>query len=103
MNRPRGEGRARHRRWRARGRVHRSERHGGGGTLGRRRRREGLRKTKQMMIRRGRMLHFVATARAFANVLAAGNEAISKYGAPGHVRGAGLLTDGFELHPQAQT
>ena len=37
--------------------------------------------------------------RAFANVLAAGNKAVSKYDAPGHVRGAGLLTDGFELHP----
>ena len=36
---------------------------------------------------------------AFANVLAAGNKAVSKYDAPGHVRGAGLLTDGFELHP----
>ena len=67
--------------------------------LGRRRRREGLRKTTQMTIRRCRMLRFVATARAFANVVAAGNEAISKYGAPGHVRGAGLVTDGFEFHP----
>ena len=52
-----------------------------------------------MTIRQCRMLHFVATARAFANALAAGNEAVSKYDAPGHVRGAGLLTDGFELHP----
>ena len=52
-----------------------------------------------MTIRQCRMLHFVATARAFANVLAAGNKAVSKYDAPGHVRGAGLLTDGFELHP----
>ena len=67
--------------------------------IGCRRRREGLRKTTQMTIRRCRMLHFVATARACANVLAAGNEAIWKYGATVRVRGAGLLTDGFELHP----
>ncbi len=74
-----------------------------GATVGRRRRREGLRKTTQITIRRCRILHFVATARAFGNAPAAGDEAISKYGAPGHVRGVGLLTDGFELHPQAQT
>ena len=49
-----------------------------GATYGHRRRREGLRKTTQMTIRRCRMLHFVATSRASANGLTAGNEAIPK-------------------------
>ena len=74
-------------------RLHGSLRYVGGARdrcgLGRRRRREGLRKTTQMTIRRCRMLHFVATARACTNVLAASNEAIWKYGAAVRIRGEG--------------
>ena len=41
----------------------------------------------------------VARPIATRSIPETGNEAISKFGAPGHVRGVGLLTDGFELHP----